>query len=193
MPYKTKYRSNLKILLQYSGRYETVNMKLVVVDIQGFNLPEFYPKEISFVHGQQQTAHYLLKPSVPYSTLSSDLKKQIQYLEHNHHGLKYSSGYISDDDLNEILRNHLLNDVVDVVYVKGHQKKEFLEKRLSYLQEASTPSVVNVEYCTLEQVPNFYKDIPLCLNHFNNHSKKYMCSLRNSLKLYDWLYSKLPK
>lgn len=173
--------------------YEIVNMKVVVVDIQGFNLPEFYPKEISFVIGHQNS-HYLLKPPVPYDTLSCDVKKQVQHLERSYHGLKYSSGYISDNDLNELLRNHLLKNPVDIVYVKGHQKKEFLEKRLRSLQgETSTPSVVNLEHCsTHEAVPNFYKNLPYCLNHFND-AKKYMCSLRNSLELYDWLRSNLPE
>lgn len=166
-------------------------MQLVVVDIQGFSLPEFYPKEISFVNGQQNS-HYLIKSPVPYSALSPDIKRQVKYLECNHHGLKYSSGYVNDEDLNEILRNHLC--AVNIVYVKGHQKQEFLEKRLHDLEETSTPSVVNVEHLnvTMEQPPNFCKDLPLCLYHFNN-SKKYMCSLRNSFKLYNWLYSNLPK
>lgn len=164
---------------------------MMVVDIQGFSLPEFYPKEISFVSGQQKS-HYLLKPPVQYNTLSYDIKRQIKYLEYNHHGLKYDSGYITDNDLDEILRNHLLNGVADIVCVKGHQKEEFLKKRLDHLDEYSGVPVINVEYLNFstERPPNFSKDIPLCLYHDNN--SKYMCSLRNSLMLYDWLYSNAP-
>ncbi|KAJ8981580.1 hypothetical protein NQ317_002608 [Molorchus minor] len=115
--------------LALSGVYDKSlgSMKLVVVDMQGFNLSDFYPKEISFVNGQQNT-HYLLKPPVPYRTLSGDVKEQVKYLESNFHGLKYSSGYVSGDDLNEILRNHLLNSNVDFVELK--ESIEFYEEKL---------------------------------------------------------------
>lgn len=163
-------------------------MKWIVVDIQGFNHPEFYPKEISFINEQQQNAHYLLKPPVPYSTLSDDVKKQVRFLERHHHGLKYSSGCITDTDFDEILRNHLID--VEIVYVKGYQKHQFLEKRLSNLLR-ETPSVVNLEFSDLELVPNLCKDLPYCFNHTDN--KKYMCSLRNVFKLYNYLLIALPK
>lgn len=170
-------------------------MKLIVVDIQGFNVPDFHPKEISFVSGDQH-AHYLIKPLIPYDTLSYDIRKQINYLELHHHGLRYSDGYISDNDLNEILRNHLLNVGALTVYVKGYQKKEFLEKRLHALGSTtitSIPSIINVEQLDGE-VPKFTKDLPYCLNHCNNNNyNNKMCSLRNAFKLYYWLCSSLPK
>lgn len=50
-----------------------------------------------------------MKPPVPYGTLNIDIKKQIKYLECNHNGLKYGSGYVSNNDLNEILCNNLFN------------------------------------------------------------------------------------
>lgn len=170
-------------------------MKLIVVDIQGFNLPEFYPKEISFINGQQQT-HYLLQPPFPYAELSFDIRKQVKYLENHHHGLKYSSGYVSYDVLDDILNDYILNGEVDMVYVKGHQKQEFLEKKLLELSaenSSAVPSVINVEHINtcIDEPPKFVKDIPYCLNHYPNC--KYMCSLRNSLKLYNWLHSNLPK
>lgn len=74
-------------------------MRLIVVDIQGFNLPEFYPKEISFVN-EHLNSHYLVKPPMSYGILSNDIKKQVKYLERNHHGLRYNSGCISDNKLN---------------------------------------------------------------------------------------------
>lgn len=165
-------------------------MTFTVVDMQGFNLPQFHPKEISFVTGDQH-AHYLIIPPLPYDALSNDIRKQINYLELRHHGLRYSSGYVSDTDLNEILRNHLLKEG-GMVYVKGHQKKEFLEKRLHALGSTTTvmPSIINAEQLG-EDVPKFTKDLPYCLNHFNNNNK--MCSLRNAFKLYNWLCSSLPK
>ncbi|KAJ8969747.1 hypothetical protein NQ317_009581 [Molorchus minor] len=170
--------------LALSGVYDKSlsNMKLVVVDMQGFNLSDFYPKEISFVNGQQNT-HYLLKPPVPYRTLSCDVKKQVKYLESNFHGLKYSSGYVSDDDLNEILRNHLLNSNVDFVYVKGHQKKEFLEKRLFELGGILTPSVVNVEHLSFLLQDHLFKLRELKESIEFYEEKQYMFSSFKSLNI----------
>lgn len=162
----------------------------MIVDIQGFSLPDFYPKEITFISGQQ-TAHYLLKPPFPANTLSNQLRKQIKYLERFHHGLKYDCGYVNYDMLDDLLRYHLLNSNTNMVYVKGHQKQEFLENKLRELEQTSPtsiPDIINVE--NMVDAPNFIIDIPYCHNHLNNKS---MCSLRNCTKLYNWLYSSLPK
>ncbi|KAJ8939269.1 hypothetical protein NQ318_015227 [Aromia moschata] len=97
----------------------------------GFNLPEFYPKEIAIMSAKH-TAHYLLKPPFPYNTLTVELKKHVKYLEQSHHNLKYSDGYIDYNMLDTILQNDLLN--ADIVYVKGHQKEEFLKKSLLSLR-----------------------------------------------------------
>jgi hypothetical protein len=72
-------------------------MKTVSVDIQGFNLKiksykwEFYPKEISTYDGCC-LENYLLKPSTPFSELSSINKKQVRYDEEKIHGIRYSDG-----------------------------------------------------------------------------------------------------
>lgn len=169
----------------------------MIVDIQGFNLPDFHPKEITFISGQQ-TDHYLLKPPFPVNTLNNQLRKQIKYLERFHHGLKYDSGYVNYDTLDDILQDHLLNNNIDMVYVKGHQKQLFLENKLCKLTESSSsiPTIINVETLAGENnnnnntVPKFILDVPYCTNHLNYKS---MCSLRNCTKLYNWVYSSLPK
>lgn len=165
-------------------------MKIIIVDIQGFNLPDFYPKEITFMSGQQ-TAHYLLKPPFPITTLNNQVRKQIKYLENNCHGLKYDAGCIVYDQLDDILRNHLLNNNADIVYLKGHQKHEFLKNKLFELEEqipSSAPDIINVE--NIIDAPNFIKGAPCCFNHINYKS---MCSLTNCNLLYNWLYLSLPK
>lgn len=184
---------------QSSAASTSITMKLMVVDIQGYNLPEFHPKEISFISGQQ-TAHYLLKPPFPSDTLNHQIQKQIHYLVNYHHGLKYSSGYINYDMLDDILRNHLLSGDVDMVYVKGHQKRRFLEDKICELTNSSsstfTPDVINVEALLDEEenntipIPNFIKDIPYCFNHCNYNS---VCSLRNCTILFNWVCACLPK
>lgn len=168
-------------------------MKLIVVDIQGFNLPEFYAKEISFVDGSR-SAHYLLKTPIQYSELNAEVKKQVRYLECFHHGLEYNSGYINYEVLDDILRDHLLNGTVDVVYVKGHQKHAFLEEKIHDLAENSFPVIINVENINeyIKPPPNFVKDFSQCMHHSNNNFK-YMCSVRNSLELYHWLRLNLPQ
>ena len=54
------------------------------------------------------------------------------YLDGNYHGLFYSCGEIDYDEIYSILRKELQD--VDTVYVKGHGKKNFLEKTLSHIK-----------------------------------------------------------
>lgn len=163
--------------------------KVVAVDIQGFNLPDFCPKEITFISGCQY-AHYLLTAPTSYISLSDKDKKQVKYLERYHHGLKYNSGYVQYSMLDDILRNHLQN--VDLIYVKGHQKLQYLERKMCELKTAETsPTIINVESWSVEDCaeppPKFIKDTSYCFYHCNCNAK-YMCSLRNCIKLYNWLY-----
>uniref|UniRef100_V5GU84 Uncharacterized protein n=1 Tax=Anoplophora glabripennis TaxID=217634 RepID=V5GU84_ANOGL len=129
-------------------------MKVVAVDIQGFMLLsvgggyEFYPKEIT-IRDACQVSHYLMKPPMRFHELTNANKKQVRYTERNIHGISYSSGNIeySECALNSILLgNYLLS--AHIIYVRGHQKLDYLKKILSQLVPSShqhLPKVVNVE------------------------------------------------
>ncbi|KAJ8970335.1 hypothetical protein NQ317_017553 [Molorchus minor] len=113
------------------------------------------------------TAHYLLKSPFPYNILSADVKKQVRYLEQHYHGLKY------DED-----------GSADIVYVKGHQKEEFLRKKFNEIEEEeesesaalSIPIIVNIEnLSSTNEAVVTYPAIEYALMHYAQAEK--LCSL----------------
>ncbi|CAH2017917.1 unnamed protein product, partial [Acanthoscelides obtectus] len=78
-----------------------------------------------------------------YSSLTSKDKATIRYTE-RYHGLRYEKGYVDYSLLDEILRRHLAD--VDIVYVKGQCKRQFLIDRLNDMQ-ITKPNIINVEDC----------------------------------------------
>lgn len=162
-------------------------MKFVVIDIQGFCIPEFYAKELVFYDGNDMKS-YLFKPTKPFYELSEDCQKQALFLYGNRHGLYYNYGETDYSDLCSILWNNLRN--VDVVYVKGHIKKEFLIKTFSDMNH-KLPYVINLEFtkdsANVPKLNMSYTDCPY-------HSLEYCtCSVKNANILYDYIYNCLPK
>lgn len=100
-------------------------MYMLVADVQGFNAPEFIAKELSFWDGDR-LSHYLFKPPFPYTHLNTTLKKQTLWLENNHHGLKWSSGYMCLSELSKILQHETAH--AHTVFVKGPEKAVYLQK-----------------------------------------------------------------
>ncbi|CAH1972754.1 unnamed protein product [Acanthoscelides obtectus] len=102
-----------------------------------------------------------------YSSLTSKDKATIRYTE-RYHGLRYEKGYVDYSLLDEILRSHLAD--VNMVYVKGQCKRQFLIDRLNDMQ-ITKPNIINVEDCdsrlttTTTKCEKNEKCIPLCLNH----------------------------
>jgi len=163
-------------------------MKILAVDMQGFYVnSQFYVKELAIssgVGGQQN--HYLFEAPTPYNSLSSADKKTVNHVTSNVHGLRYSTGYVSYDKINEIIKSHICN--ADIVYVRGHQKLDFLESKFWEMNLTHFPLVRNVDN---DDSVKFEKDLPMCMNHLPD--KKFMCSLRNCDVLHKWLCDSLPK
>ena len=155
-------------------------MKPIVVDIQGFiSEKKFYAKEMAIFDGTRMN-HYLFEESIGYHDLSKSDKKQVQYVTRNVHGLPYSSGCIPYKRLNDILKTHIF-DTTDVVYVRGHQKKNLLD--VATKEEDCNLEIIDVAV-TYPDAPKFNREAPLCMNH---NPGLYMCSIRNCHVLYDWL------
>lgn len=160
-------------------------MKLAVVDFQGFTINgSFQPKELCVNNGHQ-IAHFLVKPEVKFSSLSMQDQKVVRWLENNFHGIKYNLGCgVELSDVGDILRR-LLSDV-DIVYVKGSQKKEYLL--------GIGLSVIVIDLNQLEHYnpppPNLTMQRPLCMYHDGNVSR--MCSMANCRDIFNWLWNAIP-
>lgn len=100
---------------------------ILIVDVQGFNIPEFVAKEIAVMsRNGKKLLHLIISPPVPYRKLSKNVKNQVQWLYQNYHGLKWNEGYISYVKMEDIIKNIFNN--ATTIFVKGDIKKIFIEK-----------------------------------------------------------------
>lgn len=156
-------------------------MKVAVVDFQGFIIDgNFQPKEICIKNIFQQIAHFIVKPAVEFSSLTARDKKQARWLENNYHGLKYNCGSVELCDVGVIFKR-LLSDI-DIVYVKGNQKRK-------YLMELGLPLVV-IDLKPQDNPPKLTMQQPMCMYHDGNVPR--MCSMTNCKDLFDWLCNVIP-
>lgn len=162
-------------------------MKFVVVDVQGFNVPEFQAKELAIYDGNQMK-NYLFKPLKPFHDLPTDCKKQVLFLYGNRHGLYYNNGKTDYSELYTIIYNDLRD--VDLIYVKGHVKKDFLVQ--IYLEmKYKAPHIVNLEFARdSANVPKLVMTTTDCPYHSLDVCS---CSVKNAYTLYEYIYNFLPK
>lgn len=139
-------------------------MRVAIVDVQGFQLQnEFIVKEMA-IRIDNQLSHFLFKPKIPYRDLMDNEKRTVKYIERNIHGLRYSNGYVSYTEIDDILWNHLHN--IDSILTSGHQKYNFLNMKLNELK------LNRVELKNIEHSSNYIKmeiGMPACLNHERGH------------------------
>lgn len=163
-------------------------MKVVVADFQGFHLSDgFHVKEMAINNGHQ-ISHFILKPPREYRLLSLKEKKTVNYLEKEHHGLRFSGGYIHYNEIYSIIKDAFTG--VDLIYVRGHQKQEFLEEMFRNIGMEIVPQVENMENHLWSPL-RFQKKRPMCMNHEGNGPV--MCSITNCKDLFDWFSNLLPK
>lgn len=104
-----------------------------IVDFQGFKSSnDFIFKEVAILTLEQESIPYFFFFQSPI--LWQDLSKQsiscIRWLEQNYHGIRYSSGDIPYNKLQETLESTLGNAVK--IYVKGSEKKKCLQDLLPF-------------------------------------------------------------
>ncbi|KAJ3652618.1 hypothetical protein Zmor_018568 [Zophobas morio] len=162
-------------------------MKFLVIDMQGFCIPEFIPKEMTFTDGRY-VAHYWIKSLKPFKDLDPKIKKHIRWFENNHHHLRYNDGIVDSNEVPNILYKHIIQDQVDTIYVKGHIKRHFLQFNLG---QYNGIRLINLEN-TLD-VPHLLQCIPYnCTHHINGQKTACVCSYENCKTIYNWLIGKLP-
>ncbi|KAK9870122.1 hypothetical protein WA026_006213 [Henosepilachna vigintioctopunctata] len=134
---------------------------------------EFIVKELAISNGTQ-IYHFIFKPKTDFSMLSMKDKRTVEYLENNHHGIKYNDGFVDYKELDDIIEK--ISKDIDIVYVSGYQKYDFLSKLL----EGKHTEVVNVENQGLSQL-KLHRDYPQCMAHKDNFQ---MCSLVNCKRIW---------
>lgn len=184
----------MKYTGQSTERAHSVKMKFVVVDMQGFNIPEFVVKELAIFDGSR-TAHFLFKPAKPWSSIEDqDVKNSIRYLQNFVHCLNYTYGNIEYEYLPTILRKYLIEEGVDRIYVKGDQKKTVLQDFFNtYCDSEESSHIEIISTDTMHDCPNMVSEKPLCMNHIvKSHTRRCKCSVNNCKILYNWIANQLP-
>lgn len=155
-------------------------MTFAVVDIQGFYIEHsFVPKEITFSCDGINFQHYVLDCIRPMFVLSTEDKRQIYWLERYHHAIRYSQKGIPPADIHGLLKTFIKNNNVNIIYVKGHLKKQFLSNILPSIE------IVNVEIIDV-QCPKFEKTMNVCNLMVHNHVPA-TCSKSNCLLLFNFI------
>jgi len=102
-----------------------------IVDLQGFSGPkgQFELKEVAILaHGMTLPVVYRFAPPCSWTDLAPEIRRRNAWLERHYLGLKWGSGTTPCDRVQEILHSHL--GLIEVIYVKGRQKVEWLRMLL---------------------------------------------------------------
>jgi len=146
-----------------------------IVDLQGFSgrNGQFVLKEVAILaHGMTLPVVYQFAPPCPWTDLAPEIRRRNAWLERHYLGLKWTSGTIPYDRVQEILNSHLR--LTEVIYVKGREKVEWL----STLLKSTHHVIENLEneYDDEDMIPSLRKLTNTCPHH---HQKKFVCAADN--------------
>jgi hypothetical protein len=152
-------------------------MVFAVIDIQGFRVPEFVPKELAIFDGRHM-AHYVFEPPYSIDQLTFNQQRSVRWLENNYHQLRWTDGDVKLSRLKPVLDR--IRDNYDEVYCKGAMKREFL---YTYFGENFTiHDLRDAPY--LREKP---KDMAKYLNTDCMYHKRGMCALSNVKVFYNYI------
>jgi hypothetical protein len=97
---------------------------ILFVDIQGFQTPEFTPKEMAFTYDGENIYTFIFKPNRPLTDLSKKSRQTKRWVESYYHGIPYNDGQHKLENLSTILSHF----PADLVIAHGEEKKHVLEK-----------------------------------------------------------------
>lgn len=147
------------------------------IDFQAFTSSsgEFIIKELAILsHQTLRVQHWIFKPPYEESCIDSASRQIKQWLEKNHHGLKWASGNIEYTRLKSILLVAVMH--YNTLYVKGREKaqhlKNLLERHVIDLTDLGCPSLKTLPHL------QFY-----CEQHQEN---KMQCAQQNVYRLAQW-------
>lgn len=158
---------------------------VVIVDLQGFKRPSnvFVLKELAIVkEGVILPISYIFKPpkTCHWDDLPSKYKRQNTWLTQFHHGIDWKSGSEDYENILSILTTHLKK--ADDIYVKGDDKKKWLEELLHpFADQYNITNIEDLECPCLYELKREYQ----CAHHTSKAS--YSCAVDNVKMLADWM------
>lgn len=139
---------------------------MLVVDIQGFNIPHFVPKEMAITDGDH-TSHYLFRSPCPLTDLPLNIQNKVISTGRFDHGLKWNEGFVNLSQISAILTQATRRD--HIIYCMGSEVAEYLKQH------------TNIEIVDASQLPElsdftFNRVRPPCFSHTLNFAQ---CCLSN--------------
>lgn len=164
--------------------------KYIVVDVQGFKTfkNEFIFKEIAICKEDGCINVYMLKPPCPWNDLLPRYKSENSWLIRNYHGIDWNVGDYDYGILMDIA--DMLASLRAKVYVKGLEKKLWLEKMLSNHESVE---VINMENLNCPSINKLKEKQAICSYHTELRGKQTNCAAENVLLLHDWLVKNKTK
>jgi len=156
------------------------------VDLQGFNVGswEFVVKEVAVLKKGSILSHYIFASPYPWDLLTKSERSCASWLIANHHGLQWEDGIIPHSMAKRLITTAVIGTEDDnaLVYVKGHEKREWLR---NLLQDDAKDDII------IETLDADYEDIESLNNldvintmRCNKHVKN--CALQNVFKIFNW-------
>lgn len=147
------------------------------IDIQN----KVIPKEVAIASVKENfLAHWIVAPPCSVQKLSSETRKQNNWVCKNKHGIVWQDGDISLPKLKKNLQ--IILESVDKIYVRGRDKAEFM-------RDLATNEIINLEED--ETCPSFQNLTWLntyCFYHaIKNHPQALSCALNNVAKIRYWM------
>lgn len=139
-------------------------MEEIIFDCQGFCVPDFVAKEVAVLSTDGKlTTHLLVKPPFPRKQLSKAAKKQINWLRDNHHGFSWEDGFVTYEDMENIITRIFKSTTK--IYVKGEIKKKFVEKYFSGLVEDLPANLPTMKKHPIQKSCFFHKHPACSINY----------------------------
>lgn len=157
-------------------------MECAFIDLQGFvyNSNTFNIKEIC-VLTKNTKFHEFVKPPFPSTDLKENDKKHAEWLEENHHGLNWDTGYITLQEL-----KNTISPIVKgkILFVKGSSKVKWLKDILC----DENILCINIEDidCKFKLNKDYLENQFSCKKHKYPNSH---CARTNAGLLKKWFYS----
>lgn len=176
---------------------------IAFADLQGCFIPDsgdFILKEFALI-APGAIIHRLVLPQLGFAHLSDVAKRQYYWVRNNHHGLRWDSGSITIDDLTSSIGPLLAN--VNVVYVKGDQKCEWMRNILPQNQHRSI-IVADITqlgceeslrgcYTNQSKLAHVFHTTRLLLDAACKEVKHHqVCALQNAIRIHMWHSTNFP-
>jgi hypothetical protein len=157
------------------------------VDLQGFPLAQadFVVKEFAALRKGSVLSHYIFESPKPWKFLMKFEMSCASWLTSYHHGLRWEDGIVPFCRAKQLITTAVLgteNGDEDIIYVKGHEKREWLRDMIQYdRRDRAYIETLDTDYEDVDSLDNLDATLQCGKHRTDKH-----CALQNVFKLFNW-------